>query len=32
VFSVGSITYVASLLVDGHVSKVTRNVVERFLG
>lgn len=31
VFSVGSITYISSLLVDGTVSKVTRNVLERFL-
>lgn len=32
VFSVGSITYPATLLVDGAVSRVTRNVIERFLG
>lgn len=32
VFSAGSITYAASLLVDEHVSKITRNVLERFLG
>jgi N,N-dimethylformamidase len=31
VFSVGSITYVASLLVDEVVSRITRNVLERFL-
>ena len=30
VFSVGSITYVASLLVDQHVSQITRNVLSRF--
>ena len=32
VFSVGSITYPASLLVDENVSRITRNVVRRFLG
>jgi N,N-dimethylformamidase len=32
VFSVGSITYVASLLVDDAISRVTLNVLERFLG
>ena len=31
VFSVGSITYPASLLVDENVSRITRNVVKRFL-
>ena len=31
VFSAGSITYPASLLVDDAVSRVTRNVLERFL-
>ena len=31
VFSVGSITYPASLLVDGALSIVTANVIERFL-
>ncbi len=31
VFSVGSITYCASLLVDEHTSQITRNVLERFL-
>lgn len=31
VFSAGSITYPASLLVDETVSRVTRNVLERFL-
>jgi hypothetical protein len=31
VFSVGSITYAASLLVDDVVSRITRNVLERFL-
>jgi len=31
VFSVGSITYVASLLVDETVSQITRNVLQRFL-
>jgi len=30
VFSVGSITWPASLLVDDHVSRITRNVLERF--
>lgn len=32
VFSVGSITYVSSLLVDPQVSKITANVLSRFLG
>ncbi len=32
VFSVGSITYPASLLVDEPVSQITRNVLQRFLG
>ncbi|MFN3648569.1 MAG: N,N-dimethylformamidase beta subunit family domain-containing protein [Armatimonadota bacterium] len=32
VFSVGSITYVASLLVDPAVSRLTRNVLNRFIG
>ena len=32
VFSVGSITYPASLLVDGAVSRITSNVLTRFLG
>jgi hypothetical protein len=31
VFSVGSITYPSSLLVDSHVSRVTLNVLTRFL-
>src|SRR5581483_3482001 len=31
VFSVGSITWVAALLVDGVVSTITRNVIRRFL-
>jgi N,N-dimethylformamidase len=31
VFSAGSINYVASLPVDGHVSRVTANVLRRFL-
>jgi hypothetical protein len=31
VFSVGSITYVSSLLVDDRVSKITSNVLRRFL-
>ena len=31
VFSVGSITWVAALLVDESVSRITRNVLERFL-
>ena len=31
VFSTGSITYVASLLVDSNVSKITSNVLHRFL-
>ena len=31
VFSVGSINYVASLPVDENVSKVTANVLRRFL-
>ncbi len=32
VFSVGSITYPASLLVDDAISRITGNVVRRFLG
>jgi N,N-dimethylformamidase len=32
VFSAGSICYVSSLLVDDHVSRVTANVLRRFLG
>ena len=32
VFSVGSITYPCSLLVDTNISKVTLNVVRKFLG
>lgn len=32
VFSVGSITYVSSILVDDAVSRVTANVIRRFLG
>jgi len=32
VFSVGSICWPSSILVDPHVSRVTRNVLERFLG
>ena len=31
VFSVGSITWVPALLVDEHVSRITRNVLDRFL-
>jgi len=31
VFSAGSITWVSSLLPDANVSKITRNVVERFI-
>ncbi|WP_020475190.1 carboxypeptidase-like regulatory domain-containing protein [Zavarzinella formosa] len=31
VFSVGSINYVASLPVDDHVSRITKNVLNRFL-
>lgn len=31
VFSVGSITWPASILVDAHVSRITRTVLERFL-
>ncbi|MGQ0548768.1 MAG: N,N-dimethylformamidase beta subunit family domain-containing protein [Armatimonadota bacterium] len=31
VFSVGSITYPSCLLVDDHVSRITRNVIDRFL-
>jgi hypothetical protein len=30
-FSVGSITYVSCLLVDGKVSRITKNVLERYL-
>jgi hypothetical protein len=32
VFSVGSITYVATLLVDPAISRITSNVIARFLG
>lgn len=32
VFSVGSITYPASLLVDPQISRITANVLDRFLG
>ncbi len=32
VFSVGSITYVSCLLVDPNVSRITANVINRFLG
>lgn len=31
VFSVGSITWVSSLFPDAHVSRITRNVIERFI-
>ncbi len=31
VFSVGSITWPACVLVDEHVSRITRNVLDRFL-
>jgi N,N-dimethylformamidase len=31
VFSAGSITWVAGLFPDPHISKITRNVVVRFL-
>ncbi len=31
VFSVGSICYPSSILVDPHVSRITRNVLSRFL-
>jgi len=31
VFSVGSISWPAALPVDGHVSRITRNVLQRFL-
>ena len=31
VFSAGSINYVASLPVDEHVSRITANVLRRFL-
>ncbi len=31
VFSVGSITYIASLLVDHAISSITRNVLDRFV-
>ena len=31
VFSVGSITWVSSLFPDAHISRITRNVIERFL-
>ena len=30
VFSVGSITYPSSILIDSKISQITRNVVERF--
>jgi N,N-dimethylformamidase len=32
VFSVGSITYPSCLLVDPHISRITANVLDRFLG
>jgi N,N-dimethylformamidase beta subunit-like, C-terminal len=32
VFAVGSITFGGSLLVDDNISKITKNVVQRFLG
>ena len=32
VFSVGSISYVASLPVDEHVSRITENVLRKLLG
>src|SRR5581483_4342805 len=32
VFSVGSISYIASLMVDAHISRITANVLSRFLG
>ena len=32
VFSTGSINYISSLLVDDHVSRITDNVLRRFLG
>jgi hypothetical protein len=32
VFSVGSITYVSCIVVDEHISKITANVLKRFLG
>ncbi len=32
VFSAGSITWPASILIDEHVSRITRNVLERFTG
>jgi hypothetical protein len=31
VFSVGSITYPATILVDDHVSRITANVITRFI-
>ncbi len=31
VFSVGSITYPATLMVDPHISRITHNVLTRFL-
>lgn len=31
VFSVGSITYPSCLLVDAHISRITKNVIDRFL-
>lgn len=30
-FSVGSITYPSCLLVDAHISRITKNVIDRFL-
>jgi hypothetical protein len=32
VYSVGSITYNASILVDPQISRITSNVITRFLG
>ena len=32
VFSVGSITWVPGLLIDQHICRITRNVLDRFLG
>jgi hypothetical protein len=32
VFAVGSITYTSSIVVDEHISKITGNVLRRFLG
>jgi hypothetical protein len=31
VFSTGSITYISALLVDEKVSRITKNVIDRFL-